>query len=254
MNYTKAIVRRPCLNMSNGLTTADLGPPDYHKALIQHDHYVKALMACGLDVIILEADPHYPDSTFVEDIALLTPICAIITNPGASSRKGETIEISTILSKFYDNIEVIKPPGTVEAGDIMMVESHFFVGLSGRTNQSGAQQVQKILEKYGMTASTIRIEKVLHLKTGVSYLDHHHMLATGEFLSQEKFKKYKIIEVAAEENYAANSLWINGTVIMPSGYPNTRTAVETAGYETLTVNMSEFRKLDGGVSCLSLRF
>jgi dimethylargininase len=114
--------------------------------------------------------------------------------------------------------------------------------------------VQKILETYGMTASTIRLEKVLHLKTGVSYLEHHNMLATGEFLMQEEFKKYKIIEVAAEESYAANSLWVNDTVIMPSGCPQTLKAIESAGYKTLIVNVSEFRKLDGGVSCLSLRF
>jgi dimethylargininase len=240
--------------MSNGLTTAKLGKPDYQKALIQHDNYVKALIACGLEVIKLEADPHYPDSTFVEDTALLTPHCAILTNPGASSRKGETIEISTILSKFYDNIEVVKPPGTVEGGDIMMVGSHYFIGLSKRTNQSGAQQVQEILNKNGMTASTITLEKVLHLKTGVSYLEDSVILATGEFLAREEFKTNKIIEVAAEETYAANSLWVNGTVIMPAGCPQTKTAIESAGYETLTVNVSEFRKLDGGISCLSLRF
>ncbi len=254
MNYKKAIVRKPCMNLSHGLTTADLGKPDYHKALIQHDNYVKALMTCGLEVIMLEADPHYPDSTFVEDTALLTPPCAILTNPGASSRKGETIEISTILSKFYHNIEVIKPPGTIEGGDIMVVGSHYFIGLSKRTNQIGAQQVQDILKKYGMTASTITLENVLHLKTGVSYLEDNLILATGEFLVQEEFKKYKIIEVVAEESYAANSLWVNGTVIMPSGCPKTKTAIEFAGYDTLTVNVSEFRKLDGGISCLSLRF
>ena len=163
-----AIVRKPGKSMLKGLTTAELGLPDYEKALVQHAEYVKVLKECGLEVTVLEGDEKYPDSTFVEDVALLTSECAIITNPGALSRRGEIIEIKNVLKEHYNNIEEIKEPGTVEAGDIMMVGSNFYIGLSERTNEKGAEQVIEYLEKYGMKGSTVSLEEVLHLKTGLA--------------------------------------------------------------------------------------
>ena len=118
--FTQAIVRRPCPAIVDGLTTSNLGKPFYQLALQQHIQYVNALMACGLKVNILDPDNNYPDSTFVKDTALLIPNCAIITNPGAPSRKGETEEMATLLERFFQNMESIEPPGTVDAGDIMM--------------------------------------------------------------------------------------------------------------------------------------
>jgi len=215
---------------------------------------MKALMARGLNITILDPDDNYPDSTFVEDTALLTPKCAIITNPGAPSRRGETEEIAAVLSKHFQDLESIAPPGTVDAGDIMMVGSHYYIGLSDRTNEEGANQIIKILEKYSLTGSMVTLDKVLHLKTGVSYLENNTLLATGEFLDKKEFKDFNIISVDEDESYAANSIWINDSVIIPSGYQKTQKAIESAGYKTLLVNTSEFRKIDGGVSCLSLRF
>lgn len=252
--FTKAIVRRPGPEIVNGLSTVNLGKPDYNLTLQQHGQYVKSLMACGLDVTILEADVRYPDATFVEDAALLTPHCAIIMSPGASSRKGETEEITFVIRKFYDNIEIIEPPGTVEAGDIMMVGSHFYIGLSKRTNRIGAMKVVEILQKHDLGGSVIDLKETLHLKTGVSYLENNHILATGEFLNRDEFLGFKIIPVEKDESYAANSIWVNDVVIMPAGYPKTKKAISNAGYKILEVNTSEFRKVDGGVSCLSLRF
>jgi len=252
--FIKAIVRRPCPAIVNGLTTSDLGKPDYKLILQQHIQYMKALMACGLKVHILEPDNNFPDSTFVEDTALLTPNCAIITNPGAPSRKGEIKEIVVLLEKYFQNMEIIEPPGTIDAGDIMMVDSHYFIGLSDRTNNAGAKQMINILEKYDLSGSTITLEQVLHLKTGVSYLENKTLLVTGEFLNKKEFSDFNIIPVEDDENYAANSIWVNDYVIMPSGYPKTRKAIEREGYKILAVNTSEFRKIDGGVSCLSLRF
>jgi dimethylargininase len=211
-------------------------------------------MACGLKIHILEPDNNYPDSTFVEDTALLSQDCAIIMNPGAPSRKGETKDIATLIRKYYQNMEVIEPPGTVDAGDIMMVGSHYFIGISERTNTEGAKQIIKILEKYDMSGSMISLENVLHLKTGLSYLENNTILATGEFVGKKEFKDFNIIPVEKDESYAANSIWVNDCVIMPAGYPKTHQAIKEAGYKILTVNTSEFRKIDGGVSCLSLRF
>ena len=253
-SYKNAIVRLPCPNMVNGLTTANLGKPDYQKALRQHYHYCKAVENCGLEVHYLPPDDNHPDSTFVEDITLLTPECAIITNPGAPSRKGEIKGLDTYLKKFYRNIEFIHEPGTVEAGDILKVDSHYYIGLSRRTNPEGAKQLIKILEKYDMTGSAVPLEKVLHLKTGVAYLENNRLVATGEFVNRPEFASFDIIEINETESYAANCVWVNGTVILPAGFPASKRLIEKNSYHTIPVDLSEFRKLDGGVSCLSLRF
>lgn len=252
--FKRAIVRTPGKSMVNGLTSAELGPPSYEKALVQHVEYIKALEECGLDVLVLRENEHYPDSTFVEDVALLTGDCAIITNPGAVSRRGETAEIKEILKNYYINIEEVRGPGTVEAGDIMMVGTHFYIGLSGRTDENGAQQVIEYLQNYGMTGSVVKLEKVLHLKTGVVYLEHNNLLACGEFVSKEEFQKFNILEIDKDESYAANCIWVNDRVLIPKGYPKARQTIESAGYSILEVDVSEFRKIDGGLSCLSLRF
>ncbi len=252
--FTKAIVRIPCRNMVKGLTAADLGKPDYYLALEQHGEYIKALKKCGLEIMILEADENYPDSTFVEDTALLTPVCAVITNPGSDSRKGETASIKDAVSKFYSEIETIRHPGTVDAGDIMMVGPHFYIGLSERTNSEGAGQMISILEKYSLSGSTVSLKNVLHLKSGASYLENNNLIAAGEFVNKQEFKKYNILKVIDSENYAANCVWINGTVIIAAGYSAVKRLIEEAGYPVIELDMSEFRKLDGGLSCLSLRF
>ena len=252
--FTKAIVRKPCKNMVNGITSSTLGLPDYKNALKQHSEYVKALEKCGLSVTILEGEEEYPDSVFVEDTALLTPKCAIITNPGANARKGEITTIENAVKTFYTHIERIQNPGTLDAGDVMMVGSHFYIGLSDRTNLEGANQLIGILNKYGMTGSTVSLKTVLHLKTGVNYLENNTLLAFGEFLSKPELQNYKIIEVPKDESYASNSLWVNGIIIVPKGFPRTLDLIQKAGYKTMEVDVSEFRKLDGGLSCLSLRF
>jgi len=252
--FKKAIVRKPGRSMLNGLTTAQLGLPNYENALVQHAGYVKALKDCGLEVIILDADEKYPDSTFVEDAALLTRECAIITNPGAPSRRGEIIEIKSVLKEHYSNIEEVQGRGTVDAGDIMMVGSHYYIGLSDRTNEMGAVQVIDFLEKYGMNGSTVTLEEVLHLKTGLSYLERNNLVACGEFISKKEFQGFNILEIDKEEDYAANCIWVNGTVIIPLGYPKAKEMIKKEGYKVVEVDVSEFRKLDGGLSCLSLRF
>ncbi len=252
--FRKAIVRKPGKSMLKGLTTAELGLPDYEKALLQHAEYVKALQECGLEVIVLNADEDYSDSTFVEDTALLTHKCAILTNPGALSRRGEVVEIKKVLKEHYSNIEEVHLPGTVEAGDIMMVGSDFYIGLSERTNKEGARQVIEYLEKYGMRGFTVKLEEVLHLKTGVAYLEQNNLLACGEFLTKEEFKKFNILEIEEEESYAANCIWVNDSVLVPKGYPKAKEIIKNAGYEVKEIDVSEFRKLDGGLSCLSLRF
>ena len=252
--FKNAIVKIPCANIIAGLTSSDLGSPDYLNALVQHQSYINALRDCGLAVKILEADENYPDSTFVEDTALLTHLCAIVTNPGAPSRKDEILDIKKVLAGLYENVEEIKHSGTLEAGDVMMVADHFYIGLSERTNISGADQLIKILNKYGLKGSTISLEKVLHLKSGVSYLENNNLLVSGEFINKPEFHRFNLIQVDDDESYAANSLWINNSVLVPKGFPKTKNKIERLGYPTIEVDVSEFRKLDGGLSCLSLRY
>lgn len=252
--FSQAIVRTPCQAIVNGLTSATLGVPDYPNALRQHERYVEALKACGLEVTVLPADEAFPDSTFVEDAALLTTRCAVITRPGAVSRRQETLSMREVVNGFYDELNSITEPGTLEGGDVMMVGEHFYIGRSQRTNIEGARQLIAILERHGMTGSVVELEQVLHLKTGVSYLENGQLLACGEFLDKPEFRHARLLQVPADEAYAANSLWLNGTVLVPAGYPRTLAMISSAGYDVLEVDVSEFRKLDGGLSCLSLRF
>ena len=252
--FTYAIVRKPGPEISGGLTSASLGRPDYTMALEQHRAYVDALRNCGLEVKVLEADSRFPDSVFVEDVALCTTECAIVTNPGAPSRNQEKVEIRPVLDTYYKHVESIESPGTLDAGDVMMVGKHFYIGISDRTNRDGAGQLTGILEAYGMSASMIPLKEMLHLKTGLSYLEHKNLLISGEFLNHPAFENFQLIEVDPDEAYAANSLWINSKVLVPAGFPKTLKKIKEAGYQTITLDVSEFRKLDGGLSCLSLRF
>lgn len=254
MRFTNAIVRLPCRGMVEGLSSAGLGRPDHGLAMKQHGLYVEALQKCGLDVRVLPAEEEFPDSTFVEDTALLCPNVAIITLPGAASRQGEILGMQSVIKEYYDTIEYIKAPGTLEAGDVMMAGNHFFIGLSERTNQDGAEQLIGILEEHGLTGAIVEISDMLHLKSGVSYLENNILLAVDVLDEHPDFMQYDIIPVPDHESYAANSLWLNETVLVPEGYPVTLQNIQNAGYETITLDMSEFRKLDGGLSCLSLRY
>jgi dimethylargininase len=252
--FTQAIVRQPCPAMVNGITTAGLGKPDFDKALEQHGRYVQALKECGLQVTVLDGDGHFPDSTFIEDVALCAERFAAVTNPGASARNGEKELIRPVLRRFFRDLEEIRSPGTLDAGDVMMVGDHFYIGLSARTNPAGADQLIDILNRHKLTGSKVPLKKMLHLKTGLSYLEQNNLLVSGEFVNNPEFERFSRIVVGAGEAYAANSLWVNGKVLVPKGYPEAKKKIEQAGYATIEVDVSEFRKLDGGLSCLSLRF
>lgn len=252
--FKNAIVRKPCQAMIKGLTEAKLGKPDFALACQQHQDYIAALKECGLQVTVLEALEEYPDSCFVEDVALITPKGAILTHPGAPSRRGEVDFIEAAIKQFFPYPDYIDAPGHVEAGDIMMVGGHFYIGLSARTDRQGAAQMISLLSQQGLSGSMVNMSELLHLKTGLSYLENNNLLTFGEMHSHPDFSDYNRIEIAPEESYAANSVWINDTVLVPQGFPKALATIKTLGYKTREVAMSEFQKLDGGLSCLSLRF
>ena len=254
MNFTHAIVCSPYKNFIYGITTASLGKTNYPKALRQHKNYVKTLKELGLKVTVLPPDKDYPDSTFVEDTAVLTSSCTVITNPGAESRRGEIKAVEKQLQGKFSEIEKIKYPGTLEGGDVLEVENHFYIGISERTNQFGAEQFIKIVRKNGMTGSIISVNQGLHLKSAVSYMGNNCMLIDPESINSNYFNGFTIITTEQGESYSANSISVNETVILSEGFPKTRDKVEKSGFSVRTVDVSEFRKLDGGLSCLSLRY
>ena len=255
--FKNVIVRIPGRGISEGITSnPELGKPVYENALVQHEHYVEALTKCGVKINVLPPNDDFPDSCFMEDTALCTDKCAIISRPGADTRRNETQleDFRKLLSSFYSNVHEIKAPGMVEPGDIMMVGDTFYVGKSARTNDEGFAQMKEIIEKYGKTVIQVPLEEVLHLKTGVNYLEDNNLLVAGEFIDNPLFESFNKIVVDPDEAYAANCIWVNGTVIVPAGYPKVQSAVENLGYDVLVVDTSEYRKIDGGLSCLSLRF
>ena len=251
--FKNAITRKPDKNFDQGLTTADLGKPVYDLILEQHRSYVNTLKSLGLRVIELDPQPDYPDAHFVEDTAVVVPQVAIITNPGAASRQGEEESIAEVLEP-YRKIETIQSPGTVDGGDVLMVGNHFFIGISARTNPEGAKQLGGILEKYEYTWTAIQVGAGLHFKSSVNYVGKNSILVTEDFAGHEALGAYDRIIINKEEEYAANTLWINDVLITPKGFPATRAKLDILGLEIIELDVSEVRKMDGGLTCLSLRF
>lgn len=252
--FTKAIVRSPGCSMISGLTKAGLGTPDYTRALAQHRQYIAALESCGLEVLVLPADEDYPDSTFVEDVALLTAHCAIITRPAAPSRVGEISDMRRVLERYFTKIEEIAAPGTLDGGDVMQVGGHCYIGLSARTNSPGATQLIEILRRHGLSGSTVPVTQFLHLKTGVTCIADRTLLATGEFIARPEFSGFTILPVADQDAGGANCIRINDRILMPAGFPAVRRQLAESGARIVEIDISEYAKLDGGLTCMSLRF
>lgn len=252
--FKNVIVKDPGNSYVNGLTTSDLGKPILEKLFEQHQKYVEALKRCGVEVTQLRANEEFPDSTFVEDTAVLTSEFAIISNPGAEARNREIEEIVPAVKKFYEKLYYIDGPGTLDGGDILQAEKKFYVGISDRTNEEGARQFKEIVEKEGYEATIVPLEEFFHLKTGIAYVGENRMVVAGEFIEHPAFESYEKIIIPKEDEYSANCIQVNDYVIIPAGYPETNRKLNDLGYQTIELEMSEFRKHDGGLSCLSLRF
>lgn len=258
MRLTQAIVRLPGSNFAAGLaSTIGGGAPDVDVALIQHERYCSELRNCGLQLTSLPADLSHPDSTFIEDTAILTARAVIITRPGAPSRLAETVATRDSLSKFFDVIHEINEPGTLDGGDICEVDDDFIIGLSARTNEQGARQLTAFLHDLGHNSLVVDIRgstTLLHLKTGLSYLGDGLCIVAPDAPFVKALKRYELITVSKAEAYAANCIRVNEHILVAAGYPELLEALAARDLQVKVLQMSEFRKMDGGLSCLSLRF
>ncbi|MGE5178227.1 MAG: dimethylarginine dimethylaminohydrolase family protein [Bacteroidota bacterium] len=255
--FRHALVRPPGPNFADGLTTAGLGRPDHDRALAQHAAYCEALEGCGLRVTRLDPDLRHPDSTFVEDTAVLTPTRVVLTRPGAPSRRGEVASMREHLARHFAEVRSIEDPGTLDGGDICEADGHFLIGISRRTNEAGARGLAALLAEEGRTSAFIDIrdiQGILHLKSGIAYLGDGRVAAIESLASHPALRGYEIVAVNPAEAYAANCVRVNDRILVAAGHPRFESELRRLGYHVIALEMAEFEKMDGGLSCLSLRF
>jgi len=252
-NFRNAIVRNPGKNFAEGITTSELGAPDYGLMLKQHRAYADMLRGLGLVVTVLEAEPHYPDAYFVEDVAVILPEVAIVTRAGAEARRGE---VEIIVAHLPDDRPAarIEAPGTLDGGDVLAVGRRLFVGVSSRTNREGAEQLGRIAAAHGWEWTPVPVRAGLHLKSSVSAVGPDVLLVSEDFAGRPEFDGFERIVVDPAEAYACNTLWINETLITPQGFPDTRRRLEGLGMPVVALDVSEAHKMDGGLTCMSLRY
>ncbi len=246
---TTAIVREPGENFAAGITSAGLGPPDPDLALAQHRAGCDALRDAGLEVVVLPADPRHPDGCFVEDTAVVLDEVAVITRPGDPSRRGEVEAVADVLAR-YRPLERIHAPGRLDGGDVLRCGDHLYIGRSARTNRAGAEQLAQIVSAHRYTSSEVPVDEGLHLKTEVTGLGDGRLIATAE--AAARFPSSQVVVVPREEAYAANCLRLHDRVLIPDGCPRVRERLLELGVQVVVLEMSEFRKMDGGLTCLSL--
>jgi dimethylargininase len=233
------------------LTHLQREPIDYERASRQHAEYEAALRSLGCEVVRLAGRDDYPDCVFIEDTAVVLDHCAVVTRPGAESRRGETEGVAKALSR-YRQVTTIDAPGTLDGGDVLRVGLRVFVGLSSRTNEEGARQLARAIEPHGYTVRTVPVEKCLHLKTAVSALDDKRVLLDPALLDADLLDGVAKVEIDPAEPMAANVLALKKTVLCAAGAPRTRRRLEKQGFQVTPVDASELAKAEGGLTCCSL--
>ena len=255
IRFTHAITRAPGHSITGGLRAVDLGAPDLALMRRHHADYVAALKSTGATVIELPALEAFPDAVFVEDTALCLPPGAVIMRPGAPSRLGEAAEMAPHLAALYGAVAWITGPGFIEGGDILTTGHEVLVGRSARTDAAGIAELAGIVARWGYNLREVATPPgVLHFKTDCSLLDPETILATPRLDASGCFKGYRVIHTGDGEEAAANAIRFNDSVLMAAGFPRTAERLAAAGFTVRQIGNSECAKLDGGMSCLSLRF
>ena len=253
--FSHAVSRKPAASIIRGLRFEDFGTPDHQKFLEHHAAYVDVLRSTGAEVTVLEPLEAYPDSVFVEDAALCLQEGVIQMRPGAPSRLGEAAEIAGTLADIYGDIHELEPGGVIEGGDILVTDSEILVGLSSRTDHAGVAALDKIVSQWGYKVRELQTpEGVLHFKTDCSLLDEETILSTKRLSDSGCFDGYRLLHVADGEEACANSIRFNEIVVMPDGFPKTTEMLTKEGYDIRLIGNTEAAKVDGGMSCWSLRF
>ena len=231
--FRRAIVRPPAPNFADGLTTVDLGVPDVAKALDQFEAYCEALEGCGLELLRLLADPRHPDSTFVEDTAILTRARRHPHAPGrAEPRRARSPRSRRPSPGSSRSPPASTAPGTVDGGDVCEAGNHFFIGLSARTNEEGARQLAVHLERMGYTSATVDIRGVagiLHLKSGIAAPDGRRLVVIEALAGHPAFRGWDLVRVDPAENYAANCSRVNDAVLVAAGFPKFEASLRALG-------------------------
>lgn len=251
-----AIVRAPAANLGDGITTAAQGRPSYETALLQHAAYCEALRRAGVAVTELAPEPRFPDAHFVEDTAVLLETLAILTRPGAGARRGEIETMRAPLARRFGEVAEIVAPGTLDGGDVCDAGDRFFIGISQRTNAAGAEQLAELLKRAGKRCAIVDVRAVpgaLHLKSAMAYAGDGRFVATAALAPHLGVPSNRVIVTPTGEEDGANCVRVNAVVLLAGGYPQLGAMLERAGYSIVTLDVSEFRKMDGGLSCLSLR-
>jgi dimethylargininase len=254
VTITRAITRAVGASLGDCLLTyLDREPIDVVLAAEQHAAYCDALRAAGAVVEVLPADDALPDSVFVEDVAVLLDEAAVLTRPGAAARLPEVASVATALSRYRQLLR-IEPPGTIDGGDVLRIGQDFYVGRSSRTNEDGFAQFASIVGSFGYRATAVEVTGCLHLKSAVSALDAETLLLNSEWINAAPLPDLRKLVVPREEPSAADALVVNGIVHLSGRWTRTCDLVEEAGFTVRALNVSEFEKAEGAVTCLSLVF
>jgi dimethylargininase len=254
-HFAHAVVRRPSNSIAKGLRAADVGNPDPDQFDIQHRAYIAALEDAGVKVEILPAWESFPDSVFIEDSSLCLPKGAVVMRPGAPSRTGESAAMAAILENYFADVRTISGPGFIEGGDILVTDSEIIVGLSDRTDRAGVEELSACVADWGMVVRTLETPSdVLHFKTACGLLDAETILLTEQMAKADFFTNYRTLVIPKGEEAAANAIRVNERVFVSDGFPKTAEMLVKAGYRVIALDTGEAAKVDGGLSCMSLRF
>jgi len=235
------------------LTYLGRQPIDLALARAQHAGYEEALTRLGARVVRLPGNDELPDATFVEDAAVVLDELAIVPVMGAPSRRPESAEVARCLGRFRP-LRRLEPPGTLDGGDVVVAERTVYVGRTQRTDDAGIAQLRRVLEPHGYAVVRLVPTGCLHLKSACTYLGRRTVLANPQRVDVQAFEGMKVIEVAPEEPGAANAVGLAGTLVFPGDFPRTRERLEAEGFTVIPVEVSEIRKAEAAVSCMSLLF